>query len=903
MSEQELPPPERLFTWVDVEELLAALAEQGRWPDWLSEADAFWDGLKLYVDPGTSESAVVDWLEVTFGDRLGREPLTILLEDRPGREPRPGRMLPVSIAEERPQVRRMPRFRERRTVPDLAHPLPRPQVETFVDEVQVVALHAFKGGVGRTLLAVALATALADRGVRVLLVDADLEAPGITWMLEAQGQRLEFAYEDFLALLHGSEEGTEALELGGWLLPNQMRDGIVVMPATRRASVLRPPRIEPVDLLTPQRSPYVVTESLARLAAAVGARVVVVDLRAGASELSAPILLDPRVQRVFVTTLSGQALRATLRLMGEISRRAPSVPETDPPSVAVLTQFRELLHETAVRDAAAQLRDALAEMLPPAAGEGEDQVVDADLSARPLLVPFSDHLLALPAPWDEVVALVRRSGLGERLEELAESIRSAAVGVEEVGEAGPPAEVETLRDRRRRLAERAAELVLAETATVGSFLPTTSLRNLLSEHRTEPPIAVVVGVKGSGKTFTFLQMTWRERWAEFGRAAGLQEVSLEARFCPVLWSANLSDEALGRLQRWRGQLATDLGGPPATALEIRDLIKERLAGEGLSDRAWRQIWLRALARAAGLEVGSDDAEQRLTELARAQSLVFLVDGLEDLFQDFDENTTQQQALRVLLTDCLDWLHGLRGRPLGLLVFVRRDLVHAAIRQNVAQFLARYGAYELRWNPEEALRLALWVCHQAGAIPDLDWEEVAEASQGQLAPYLEALWGVKMGGPRSREARSTQWFQAALSDFNREIQARDVVSFLAEAAKLSIPDERWSDRLLAPAAMRQALIACSQAKIRAVEAENPVVGRLLAKLRGLSAERRKIPFLAETVGLKREDLDILGENGVVYRDEDQYWIPEIFRHGLDFRVTGRPRILAIARLVRGRGDRG
>jgi hypothetical protein len=158
-------------------------------------------------------------------------------------------------------------------------------------------------------------------------------------------------------------------------------------------------------------------------------------------------------------------------------------------------------------------------------------------------------------------------------------------------------------------------------------------------------------------------------------------------------------------------------------------------------------------------------------------------------------------------------------------------------------------------------------------------------------------GVKMGGPRSREARSTQWFQAALSDFNREIQARDVVSFLAEAAKLSIPDERWSDRLLAPAAMRQALIACSQAKIWEVVAENPVVGKLLDKLRGLSGERRKLPFLAETVGLTREDLDILGENGVVYRDEDQYWIPEIFRHGVDFRVTGRPRILAIARLVR------
>ena len=499
MSARDLPLPERLFTWVDVEELLAVLAERGRWPGWLSGADAFWDGLELYVDPGTVESEVVDWLGATFGDRLCREPLAVLLEDRPGREPRPGRMLPVSIVEERPQVRRVPRFRERRTVSDLAHPLPRPQTDTFAGDVQVVALHAFKGGVGRTLLAVALAEALAGRGERVLLLDADLEAPGITWMLEAQGQRLEFAYEDFLALLHGSEEGAaaEALELGAWLLPNQMLDGIVVMPATRRASVLRPPRIEPGDLLTPQRSPYFVTESLARLAVEVGARVVVVDLRAGASELSAPVLLDPRVQRVFVTTPSGQVLEGTLRLVEEISRRAPSARETDPPSVAVLTQFQELLHEAAVRDAAARLRDVLAETLPPAASVGEDQVVDADLTARPLLVPFSDHLLVLPARWDETVSLVRRSRLAGYLdlEELVETIRSAVVEVEKVPEARRQAEVETLRNRRR-LAERAAGLVLAETTTVGSFLPTTSLRNLLSAHRTEPPIAVVVGSRG-----------------------------------------------------------------------------------------------------------------------------------------------------------------------------------------------------------------------------------------------------------------------------------------------------------------------------------------------------------------------------------------------------------------------
>jgi hypothetical protein len=58
-----------------------------------------------------------------------------------------------------------------------------------------------------------------------------------------------------------------------------------------------------------------------------------------------------------------------------------------------------------------------------------------------------------------------------------------------------------------------------------------------------------------------------------------------------------------------------------------------------------------------------------------------------------------------------------------------------------------------------------------------------------------------------------------------------------------------------------------------------------------------------VGLSVEEARLLELNGVLFREDDQYWIPEIFRHGLGFRTTGRPRVLAIANLVRRRNDLG
>ena len=82
-------------------------------------------------------------------------------------------------------------------------------------------------------------------------------------------------------------------------------------------------------------------------------------------------------------------------------------------------------------------------------------------------------------------------------------------------------------------------------------------------------------------------------------------------------------------------------------------------------------------------------------------------------------------------------------------------------------------------------------------------------------------------------------------------------------------------------------------------ENPPVGHLLDRLRNLPAEHRKVPFRREDVSLSQAETDLLDTNGVLFRENDQYWIPEIFRHGLGFKATGRPRVVNIADLLRKR----
>ncbi|WP_433700019.1 KGGVGR-motif variant AAA ATPase [Nocardiopsis sp. CA-288880] len=895
--------PVRLYTWVDVEERLSELALGDGWPTWLLEVDAWWDGLQMEVVDGTEPGTVLAWLEdeKCFGpgsvSRVGGAPA--LLFDGPSQDPAP--TLPIEIGAGRggSDLRRLPRLRERRIVRELADPLPRPGSDQFVSGVQVLAFHSFKGGVGRTLHAVALADHLARRGSRVLLVDADLEAPGITWMYQEQGGQMDFAYEDFLASLHGSvgEDRTRAVALAASYLPNQQigrhpgGGAVLVLPASRRG-LLTPPRIDPGDLLTPDRSRYFVSEALAELAESVRADVVIVDLRAGSSELSAPLLLDPRIQRVFVTTLSGQSLSGTARLIRQLGRRAPSVHGTDPVSSVVITQFRHDAHREQVEAAQQNLSDALADsvgIVPEESVEDKPALLDTDLFTPPLLSPFNENLLALPPQWDGVVTAIERSELRETL--------SALVPEPPVQDAPSPEEQRIdVRDRRRHLASSAEDLVYAENQGLTSatgFLATEPLRRLVGDHRTEPPIALVLGAKGAGKTFTYAKACAAREWRRFAEQSDVADVTLDASIVPVLEPDSLQqNQASLTTQTLRDTFAEQHGGTAATTIDIRDTLSRALSALPAEDTLqWRSMWLRCLAMAAGADVSERSPEDALVALGGRVRAVFVIDGLEDLLQKLDSEV-KRTALRTLLIDTLNWLRALRGRPLGIIAFVRRDLVNWAVQQNSSQLAARYKSYALRWDSTDALRLTVWIASQAGALdkPGVDISDIAE---DDLPKILVPLWGWKMGSEKSREARSHLWVPAALADYNKQVQARDVTAFLAESAKLSqgSGNSRWTDRVLAPSAMRTALARCSQIKIDAIKTENQDIGKLLARLQSRGATVT-VPFTLDDVGLTTDEADALLTAGVFYFDDSsgRYRVPEIYRHGLGFNSSPKARVL-------------
>ncbi|MGW4367622.1 KGGVGR-motif variant AAA ATPase [Nocardia takedensis] len=894
----DLPdPPKRLFTWVDVEEHFALIAARRQWPAWLLSADCFWDGIEVVVRPDVTDAEIGGWLDRAFGPGsvMGfGAPTQIRLDDPRTRNP-VGLDIRLVRSDDENVVatRRVPALRDSVLTAESARPLERPDRDELPGETQFVAFHSFKGGVGRTVHGVAMADDLARRGGRVLLVDADLEAPGVTWMYREQGGKFDFCYEDLLALLHSSQDGgwEDAIAIGSPFLSNQQVgryvDGgrVTVLPVSRRV-LLGPPRIEPADLLTAGRPRYFLTEALAALAAEIDASTVIVDLRAGASELSAPILLDPRVQRIFVTSLSDQSLIGTKMLVEQLVSRAPTIQGIDPASAVVITQFRPDTHDEQLRTVCQDFGEILASSLQLPAGSDEaelDETVDTTVLSHPVLSPFSESLLALPSSWDAVTRLLRQINLAQTMN----SVLNEPVSADRELVGGTAVSGPTQSEARRRLAEGAGALIYAEGAAMNSasgFLVTDALEKLLTNHRTEPPVVLVVGAKGAGKTFLFAKACVARTWQSFAQASGIADVALDAPIIPVLESDSLQPGEVST-QELRDSFAAAhyLGdGTAATKQSIKDLLQDHLQRGETSAAVWRQIWLRCLALSAGLDP-LIEPEVALTEMGKGWSAVFVIDGLEDLLQAITEDA-KSIALRVLLVDVVDWLRTLRGRPIGLIVFVRRDLVSRAVQQNAGQLLDRYKQYSLRWDKTEALRLALWAAHYVDALPP-QADSAADMTEDELVAALVPLWGWKMGTERSKQARSHLWVPAALGDYNGQVQARDVVMFLHQAAAESLAISEWDDRVLVPTAMRKALLECSRSKIREIQEENRELGDLLEKMREASRGGQVIaPFDYEVLGLSLQEVTTLVESGVLRRDKrnNRYHVAEIYRHYLGIR---------------------
>src|SRR5512136_420104 len=63
---------------------------------------------------------------------------------------------------------------------------------------QIISLHSFRGGTGKSNTTANLAALLAQQGKRVCVIDTDIQSPGIHVLFGLEGENLASSLNDFL---------------------------------------------------------------------------------------------------------------------------------------------------------------------------------------------------------------------------------------------------------------------------------------------------------------------------------------------------------------------------------------------------------------------------------------------------------------------------------------------------------------------------------------------------------------------------------------------------------------------------------------------------------------------------------------------------------------------------------
>lgn len=781
--------------------------------------------------------------------------------------------------------------------------------EPFIDKSNIVAFYSFKGGVGRTLHLAAYFFALIEQAkqlnqpLKILVIDADLEAPGLTYWSIAEKQQLFVSFIDFLESYHypADDLETSLAYLTKEIEKTAQSEGQITwyfLPAFIEDEELLDTPILPENLARNIDNSWNCSDAISRLGSHLKVDYILIDLRAGFSEISSPIIFDSRIQRFLVTTANKQSVEGTNLVLKKIGSIAPNSNKIDnqtyyDPSLIISLLTPEL---RALSDFDNIIDTFQLGYIQP----DDNNPYSTRLEIKETF--FAQELLYINN-WQEARNKLHQTTVMESARQWANEQLQPPVNLP----------IDDKLTEVKKLKNICQKYEYAETGEGENLLITTALDNLAKTFQNSLPSVVSIGAKGAGKTFAYVQLSRFQCWENFlDYIKPTDKLNSKTYIFPLLQSVKLQDKALQLITSARNNLYSNIAleNKQFKHTDLTDKILRNINKKDLqwSEPDWTDFWVGEIASAISLNpenITIDELNNYLKE--KKLRIIFLFDGLEDIFTDISTNTNSKIALKSLIENLPNKLSEIRELNLGVIIFLRRDFLRYTITQNLKQFENLYSAYDLYWDEDSFINLVFWLCSEAKII-GAESNQLETLTKEEIKSKLELLWGQKLGTPKSKEAYSISWIFAALTDFNGNLQARDIVRFLYYTAELTIDKtkelqfEKWSStRLLPPQAIRKALKPCSEKKVEEAKEEYPDFKKWVEEiLPKYNSSELRIPFTPENLGLEPKTVKILEIMGVIYEDkereeEERFYIPEIFREGLGFSFkVARPRILAIKR---------
>lgn len=862
------------FTWHDIENIF----EENRsfWPETWTNVQVYSDCVEIYQNSDEPQKSDIQYLKKIFGRNYLIEKNTLLIDFTETY------LNIIFQSDDSPKAKKKyaPLFRD-------VYFQKCENADTDFEGLKMIAFHSYKGGVGRTLSLTAFLRQCTQKypDKKILVLDADVEAPGLTWMTEAGYRKI--SYLDILSIMNYEQITDQMMKKLSDLIKTStvsvVTDEKIVdqyfIPVYREKEQIMNVVSRPEQVLLTQENKFYITETIAEIAKKMGVDIVLVDLRAGVTEYSAPFLFDPRVIKYYVTSTSLQSVKGTNQILEQVYKKTNA---DFLKSKILLTMIPETMKSEEIQE----IENKIVEDVE----SGADTDNATFLRDEYFMKVGFDKALVRITDFNTLCEKLKGTELSSLMDEQMKSLFESEQKEEMIFE-----DEDKVREILKQIHDIAYEETTAEGTSSANMLVTSSIKEMVKNFKTDIPRIVVSGAKGSGKTYIYKQLLQAKTWEKFIEQTGTSlDAGQETIIIPLLTSMNrnkmkpLIDECMEYARQ--NLMGIKLKKDTDTISTLMKLLET----SELTRMEWVKQWFDLIT---GMFY---DGYKDISELDKAvansgKRIVFVVDGVEDICADSQQKKDDRwkMLLKALCQNVVNEFQRLDYGKIGIVVFARKDMINNAIDTNTEQFRSMYYNYELNWTQTEALRLALWIASKA--YPNLtDGIDVLNATRTVLTDKLTILWGLKLGKRDSREAYSDRWILAALSDFTGQLQARDIVRFLSfSSGSYGETKLVYKDRLLMPVDIRKAIGLCAAQKYQEIKMEMRNIYDILEKFEKMKGIKT-LPLTLDKIELTADEISKLEAQGYLKISDEKYYLPEIIRLPLGFTYESgaRPKVLSL-----------
>ena len=785
---------------------------------------------------------------------------------------------------------------------------PEPQHEPQIP--RTVTFYSFKGGVGRTTALTHVASILAMRGLKVVAVDLDLEAPGLSTAFDLKPQPkygiVDYFYERSY-LPEGVERSISIAEIIGEVRVPNATGRLFVVPAgfLNLDYVSKVDDLHATTIIDGNKSLWSVFKE--EIQEQLKPDILLVDSRTGINQWGALSLIkaaDEAIIFLFPNEQNKQGIELLLKSLKDIKNISINfvfspVPDVTKTGLSKVKNIWDSLQK--------KIKTATNENYEAEADEYESDIYNdqtapiEDFLVVPYLVP-----IALADSYPVQVTQDYYTKIANLIDETTDQLKRSTV-LSNIAQRWKI--IENLQFPEVNAAEQTQDLSLL-------FQRTTDFERFLDD-----TTCLIRGRKGTGKTalyWLFLQHKSVAQKLAHGRLDNTVFLSAHGKFQESRPSRDEFQDIHKTLQQdggtweafWRAYLLLrcyqqDLfkfpqGKKGAKFSELKTTInnvpRERWQSE--STQALLQLSTNSKLR----PIVKDAVSILLNDETRnnSQKLWFLYDDLDEDFPEAGE--VRQQALTGLF-QLVQSCDANRLTEIRFKIFLREDIWNRLSFDNKSHFTGRYII--LQWTRIDFLRLALRQAIQSSDFKNLvdrispvAVESIDQANEDAIDKALEILWGSRRrGGNKSKKV--SRWVYERLTDSSGTTFPRSLSILLTEAKEQELTYKGQSsskfraDRLLQGTSLELGLKKASEKRCEEIKEEYPNLINFFELLNGKSAllEKEQLQEIWQNSAVSmienfEEFASFLGEIGIIeWREKDKrYKFADIYVYG--FKINRR-----------------